>query len=262
MSGFDPSYPSEMPTEIGPGVSISRQNFPGDQHSQIDADLVCSRHVLEHIGDPRSFISTLRDGLRAQSTPVFFEVPNSLYTLRDGGVWDIIYEHHSFFSPSSLARLFWECDFEPVEVEETYDGQFLTIHAMSGRGSAATSGVCPEALERLVEAFSDRYQAKIRSWQEQMNTLDKNKAKAVAWGAGAKTTTFLNLLRPSSIDYVVDMNSRKQGKFMIGTGQQIMAPEYLKDYCPDVVILTNGYYASEVRQTLSGLGLTPELLVA
>ena len=49
---------------------------------------------------------------------------------------------------------------------------------------------------------------------------------------------------------------------MIGTGQQIVAPEYLKDYCPDVVILTNGYYASEVRQTLSGLGLTPELLVA
>ena len=260
--GFDPSYPSELPSEISSAVSIKRENFPSYQHSRIDADLVCSRHVLEHIGDPRGFISTLREGLRAQQTPVFFEVPNSLYTLRDGGIWDIIYEHHSFFSSSSLARLFRECDFEPVEVQETYAGQFLTIHAMTERGSAFPSVVCPEELKRLVEAFSESYQAKMRFWQEQMNALDKRKAKAVCWGAGAKTTTFLNLLRPTSIDYVVDINPRKQGKFMIGTGQQIVAAEYLKDYCPDVVILTNGYYASEVRQTLSGLGLTPELLVA
>ena len=261
-TGFDPSYPAEMPSEIGPTISIKRENFPGYQHSQMDADLVCSRHVLEHIGDPRSFISKLREGLRAQQTPVFFEVPNALYTLRDGGVWDIIYEHHSFFSSSSLARLFWECGFEPVEVEETYAGQFLTIHAKTGRGNAGPSVVCPEALEQLVEVFSQSYQAKLISWQEQMNALDKAKVKAVCWGAGAKTTTFLNLLRPPSIDYVVDMNPRKQGKFMIGTGQEIVAPEFLKDYCPDVVILTNGYYASEVRRTLSGLGLTPELLVA
>jgi SAM-dependent methyltransferase len=259
--GFDPSYPAEMPSEIGPAVSIKRENFPGYRHNQMDADLVCSRHVLEHIGDPRSFISTLRDGLRALQTPVFFEVPNSLYTLRDGGVWDVIYEHHSFFSPSSLARLFWECGFEPVEVEETYAGQFLTIHAMTGRGTGALSIVCPEALNRTVEAFSQNYQAKIGFWKGQLNALDKAKAKAVAWGAGAKTTMFLNLLRPSSIDHVVDVNPRKWGKFMIGTGQQIVAPEFLKDYCPTLVLLTNGYYASEVRQTLSGLGLTPELLV-
>jgi hypothetical protein len=77
-----------------------------------------------------------------------------------------------------------------------------------------------------------------------MNTLDMAKSKAVAWGARAKTTTFLNLLRASSIDYVVDINPRKQGKFTIGTGQQIVAPEFLKDYYPASLLLTNGYYAS------------------
>jgi SAM-dependent methyltransferase len=234
--GFDPSYPSEMPSEVGPAVSINRENFPTYRHSRLDADLVCSRHVLEHIGDPRDFISALRDGLGAQQIPVFFEVPNSLYTLRDGGVWDIIYEHRSFFSPSSLGRLFWECDFEPVEVKETYASQFLTIHAMSGRGNAAPSVACPEALKRLVEAFSESYKGKIAFWQEQMNALDKSTAKAVGWGAGAKTTTFLNLLRPSSIDYVVDINPRKQGKFIVGAGQRIVAPEFLTNYCPDIVI--------------------------
>ena len=71
---------------------------------------------------------------------MFFEVPNSLYTLRDGGIWDLIYEHRSYFSPLSLARIFWGCGFEPLEIQETYGKQFLTIHAVTGRSNGLPPG--------------------------------------------------------------------------------------------------------------------------
>jgi hypothetical protein len=260
--GFDPSYPPELPVEISSAISVYRENFPSATHAGLCADFFCSRHTLEHIGDPRTFLSALRAEIGAQRRPVFFEVPNSLYTLRDGGIWDIIYEHRSYFSPISLARLFWECDFEPAQVEETYASQFLTIHATAQRSTSSPPKLYPGEFERLVGTFRDSYQAKLTFWQYQARALERAKSKVVAWGAGAKTTMFLNLVRPSAIDYVVDINPRKQGNFLIGTGQQIMPPEFLQEYRPDMVILTNHCYSSEVRQTLRTLDVTPELLLA
>jgi hypothetical protein len=260
--GFDPSYPPELPVEVSGAISVYRESFPSGAHTELCADFFCSRHTLEHIGNPRSFLSALRAEIGAQRRPVFFEVPNSLYTLRDGGIWDIIYEHRSYFSPSSLARLFWECDFEPAQVEETYASQFLTIHATAQRGTASPPKLCPGAFDRLAEVFGDCYQAKVTFWQDRAKALERAESKVVAWGAGAKTTMFLNLVRPSALEYVVDINPRKQGNFMIGTGQQIVPPEFLQEYRPDMVVLTNHCYSSEVRQTLSALGVTPELLLA
>ena len=262
--GFDPSCPAALSNEMDgadSNITIERTTFPG-AHTQLTADFYCSRHTLEHIGNPRCFLSLLRKVIEIQNIPVVFEVPNSLYTLRDGGIWDVIYEHRSYFSHASLARLFWECDFEPVESHEAYGGQFLTIHAMTGKRSAAVPSPTTPHLNLLADTFAARYQDKRTHWQEQIRTLHSSYSRPVLWGAGSKATTFLNLLQPPSIDYVVDLNPRKQGKFMVGTGQLIVAPEFLKEYCPDVVIVTNDNYASEIRQSLWSLGLETPLLLA
>ena len=65
-----------------------------------------------------------------------------------------------------------------------------------------------------------------------------------------------------TIDRVVDINPHKQGKFLAGTGQQIVAPEQLRDAPPDVVLLMNPIYRDEVAAQLSDLKRSPQLISA
>ena len=82
------------------------------------------------------------------------------------------------------------------------------------------------------------------------------------WGAGAKAATFLNLLRPIAVDYVVDVNPRKQGKYVVGTGQQIVPPEFLLEYRPDEIICMNPNYLDEIAFRVGTLGLCANLVPA
>ena len=63
------------------------------------------------------------------------------------------------------------------------------------------------------------------------------------------------------VEYVIDVNPRRQGKFLPGTGHEIVAPGFLTTYRPDVVLLSNGLYEVEIKAQLRSLDLTPEVLV-
>ncbi len=81
------------------------------------------------------------------------------------------------------------------------------------------------------------------------------------WGSGSKGVAFLNAIEDSAaIDYVVDIHPFRQQTFMAGTGQQIVAPLFLKDYRPDIVIIMNAIYREEIQQELTQLGLKPILM--
>ena len=62
------------------------------------------------------------------------------------------------------------------------------------------------------------------------------------------------------IEYAVDINPYKRGTFMAGTGQEIVGPEFLRVYKPDVVIAMNPIYRNEIQQDLNKLGVTAELV--
>lgn len=82
------------------------------------------------------------------------------------------------------------------------------------------------------------------------------------WGAGAKGVMFLNLVPGAeSIREVVDMNPRKQGMFVAGTGQMIVAPEVLSDDSPDAVIVLNSAYRAEIAARLQAMGLAEAEIV-
>jgi hypothetical protein len=63
------------------------------------------------------------------------------------------------------------------------------------------------------------------------------------------------------VDYAVDVNPRRSGTFIAGTGQQIVAPEFLAQYRPDVVIVMSPIYLPEIRAQLDRLGVRPQRLV-
>jgi hypothetical protein len=71
---------------------------------------------------------------------------------------------------------------------------------------------------------------------------------------------FLNTIGiTDEIEFVVDINPYRQGKYLPGSGKLIVAPNFLRDYRPDVVVAMNPIYLDEIRKDLNSLGLDPEL---
>jgi hypothetical protein len=90
--------------------------------------------------------------------------------------------------------------------------------------------------------------------------MAQDEQRVVVWGSGSKGITYLNMLpAAASIHYAVDINPRKQGMHITGTGQRIVGPAFLADYNPDAVIVMNPLYIDEIRQTLNELGVTPAM---
>lgn len=260
--GFDKSYEPTPEDDALADVTFV-QDFFTEAYRDYPADMIACRHVLEHIQFPIPFLEGIRKAVAGRTdTTIFFEVPNALYTLRDLGIWDIIYEHVSYFTEHSLVKIFVNNGFDVQRVSEVYGGQFLTIEATLATGQQGTAPQLDSTLaevKQLVEDFGKSYREKVQHWQTQLEQMRAAGKKAVIWGSGSKGVTFLNVL-PSQglIEYAVDINSRKQGKYVAGSAQQIVAPQKLKDYQPDVVLIMNPLYENEIKQSVAELGLSPE----
>lgn len=262
--GFDQSFD---PTRFEPSgdLQVLPQNY-GSRFGNLHADLLCCRHVLEHIANPISFINELKGTLsKNRDAILYFEVPNSLFTLRDLGIWDLIYEHCSYFWSGSLALVFQQCGFEIIRMATTYDEQFLSIDLkLADQTSARQFGLrsLDENLSDVASyasTFAKNYLEKRDHWQRVRKELAQNGRNAVIWGAGSKGVTFLNLTQNGEaderLDFAIDISPRKHGKYIPGTGQKIVPPSELPAINPDTVFLMNAAYESEVGAQLSELGI-------
>nr|MBP9503044.1 hypothetical protein [Promineifilum sp.] len=88
-----------------------------------------------------------------------------------------------------------------------------------------------------------------------------DRPEGCAVGGGSKGVAFLTTLGQTLADIAcaVDINPIKTGTFMAGTGQEIVAPLFLKTYRPDVVIIMNPVYREEISRDLEAMGLSPEI---
>lgn len=259
--GFDRSYSPDQATHAAnPNLRFFSEFF-SDKHADTPADLVCCRHVLEHIDHPIEFLDQIRGIFLGWRNPVvFFEVPNVMYTLRDLGIWDLIYEHCSYFSPASLITAFSNAGFEVLDTIELYHGQFLGIECRLSDANSPDLAREVTLVRHHAETFADRYRAKVETWDSQLRQWEREGRRAVVWGGGSKGVTFLNILKPSAVDAVVDINPRKHGKHVVGTGQRIVPPEALCSDPPDIVIVMNPVYSEEIGKSLAALGLRAEII--
>src|SRR5690606_37470610 len=126
---FDPAFVPERLETSGRQRIEFGQDFYSEKYAHEKADFVCSKMTLEHIWDTGEFIGGVRTAIGNNDSYVFFQVPEVTRILRDCAFEDIYYEHCSYFSPGSLARLFRRTQFNVLTVSTEYDGQYLTIEA-------------------------------------------------------------------------------------------------------------------------------------
>jgi SAM-dependent methyltransferase len=264
--GFDPAYSDYRLESAAKDRITFIKDFYSEKYAHFQGDFVCCKMTLEHIPDTAEFVSTVRRSIGNHSdTIVFFQVPSVSRILREYAFWDIYYEHCSYFSPWSLAYLFQKCGFEVLRVAEEYDDQYLMIEARPGDYRDDSFSGEPDGsdtvLQKEVATFSENYPHKLNQWRRIIEEYREREQKVVIWGSGSKGVAFLTTLQiKDEISCVVDINPRKHGTFMAGTGHRIVAPDFLRELRPDLVIVMNPVYRQEIQRDLNRMDLHPQLV--
>ena len=262
--GFDPAYLENRISSPALDRIEFRKEFFSPRHADLDADAIVCKMTLEHIPQVREFVSMIRETLGQRSPLVFFQVPDVTRILEERAFWDLYDEHCSYFSPVSLGHLFASCSFDVLDMKTDYAGQYLLIEAKPGCSKPAPYGEETEqvkALGRKVNEFAAEIGEHIVAWKWFLQAEADAGRRTALWGGGSKGVAFLTTLGVShQVPCVVDINPHKHETHMAGTGQEIVAPEFLKEYRPHTVIIMNPVYRSEIGSWLTSAGLTSELL--
>jgi hypothetical protein len=264
--GFDPGYPGAEGGNEGtcPAVHIIADEY-SPRYAGQHADLLCCRHLLDHIATPREFLSGLRPIMAGREHAIaYFEVPNCWDIFLGPYPWLIIYEHCLYFTCHSLSQLFAECGYSVQRSGTGYGDTFAFVEArLAGQPRDGRGPAVPDlaGLPSAIEKFPARYASVLESWHSRLRALMNERQRVVLWGAGARSVGFTSAVGAADqIRFVVDLNPRKWGHYLSGTGQEIVPPEFLRDYSPNVVIIMNRIYRNEIESSVRDMGLSPEFL--
>ena len=263
--GFDPGYHPERTRSPAAGRMRFVRDLYGPQYANVSADYVSCRHTLEHIGPVHEFMQLIRRTIGdRQHVGVFFELPDMERVLRDCAFWDIYYEHCTYFTRGSLARLFRATGFDVTSLYKVYDDQYVVLNARPAPGPTAATLPEEDDLEEishLVEQFRQRVGRRVGELAESARTWRAQGKRVAIWGSGSKCVALLSALGADATpDAIVDVNPHKHGKFLAGSGYEISSPASLETLRPDVVLIMNAIYTDEIRADLAHRGLHPELV--
>jgi len=265
--GVDPTVPNEGSEKRERGTIRFIRDYFTDNYTDIECDLICCLSVFEDIANPIEFVRRVRRiAERRQRVPVYFEIFNGFRALERRETWSVLYEQCNYFSLDTLPDVFRRCGFEILDTGTCYQGdQYLYVEAMANDRppgdfpAESRSGRLPE----MITEFAGHHQSSLAGWNEQFDAFARLGKRVVVWGTGGKGISFLNAVDTCDlVEYVVDINPDRQGKYIPGSAQKVVDPNFLTDYRPDVVILTNVLYEREIKQQVKELGLTCEFLVA
>jgi len=260
--GIDPSQTAgRVPLDAGLGLRFILEPY-GEPHHALEVHGIVCRHTLEHLPAVRDYTRSTSAHLANQTDAwTFIEVPDTERILTEGAFWDVYFEHCSYFAKPSLERLFRSNGFDIERLDKVYGDQYLHLLARPCAGPATAT--CEYEVAPLLEAadhFRERLEAELARWHAWLQA--SGPGQVALWGSGSKATAFLTTVGSfDRVACVVDINPDKHGKFVAGSGHEIVAPERLVDVAPEKVLIMNPIYRREIGEQLSALGVSAEIEV-
>jgi SAM-dependent methyltransferase len=213
------------------------------------ADLILGNNVLAHVPDIDDFVAGLREALAPAGT-VTVEFPHLLKLVQEAQFDTIYHEHFSYLSLRTVQRIF------AAQGLTVWDVEKLPTHGGSLRVWAQHAAHRRPVEARVAALLAEEDAAGMRSGEFYVGlqaradrikhdlleflVAQKRAGRAVAaYGAAAKGCTLLNYagVRPDLLPFVVDASPHKQGRFLPGSRIPVLAPEALREHCPDFVLI-------------------------
>lgn len=228
------------------------------------ADLIAGNNVLAQVPDLNDFVAGLKILLKPQGV-ITIEFPHLMRLMEENQFDTIYHEHFSYFSLITAEKIFAGHGMTLFDVEElpTHGGS-LRIY---GRHADDTSKPITDRLialhEREIAAgftdmscyanFAEQVKETKRKLLEFLIQAKRDGKTVVGYGAPGKGNTLLNYcgIRTDFIDFTVDRNPYKQGKFLPGTRIPIFHPDRIAEVQPDYVFILPWNFKDEIMKQMA-----------
>lgn len=214
------------------------------------ADLIVGNNVLAHVPDLNGFVAGLKILLKPGGV-ITMEFPHLLRLMEENQFDTIYHEHFSYLSIIAVSQVFAEHGLALFDIEElpTHGGSLRIFAKHDDDSDRAPTGRVEEILQMEKAAKLDDLSA-YAAFEEQVKEtkrgilsflIEARRAgkTVVAYGAPGKGNTLLNYcgIRDDFLDYAVDRNPYKHGKFTPGTHIPIFPPERIEQTKPDYIFI-------------------------
>jgi SAM-dependent methyltransferase len=230
----------------------------------IEADLILGNNVMAQVPNLNSFVAGIRILLKPEGVCTI-EFPHLLKTMAENQFDQIYHEHFSYFSALAVERIVAAHGLRLFDVEElwTHGGSLRIYLCHAGNAARPTEAAVPALIARERAAGLHRLET-YAAFVEQVRATKRNllgflidakaHGKSVAgYGAPGKGNTLLNYcgIRTDFLDYTVDRNPYKHGKYLPGTHIPIFAPEKIAETKPDYVLILPWNLREEIMTQLA-----------
>ena len=228
------------------------------------SDLIIGNNVLAHVPNLNDFVKGLKILLKSTGI-ITLEFPHILQLIEKNQFDTIYHEHFSYLSLNTVKQIFEFHNIIIFDVEEipTHGGSLRIYAKHKINKNFEIKNSVNNLLEKEKEfgllnlsfylEFSRKVELVKKELIEFFNNTKQNGKKIVCYGAAAKGNTLLNYcgIGKENIEYVVDINSYKQGLYLPGSHLHIKKPEEIKKDKPDFILILPWNIKEEIMKDIS-----------
>lgn len=220
--GYDPVYNGQY----GMSDFINKSYFK--QKSEEFFDIIILRHVLEGLLNFDDVLNTIT-GAMSKNTHLFIETPNLDYIFKNNDISLMYHEVARYYSFRAIHRLLRKYNLDIQQVMLLFNGNNIGVFAS--------------------KYMADSVQHDINIKIKKLKKIVSQYRKVVIWGISGRAISLLthNCWDAKKVQYGIDIDPDKQGKYIPVTSQLIISPEQAVSFEPDLIIVANANYFEEIR---------------
>ncbi|MGH9885515.1 MAG: class I SAM-dependent methyltransferase, partial [bacterium] len=151
--GIEPGFVRDTSSDDD-RVKVIRDRFSSKKAATTNFAMISCRHVLSEVHEPKNLLVAIRKGIRNPACVVYLEVPNAAHTFERKLVWNLVYEHRSWFLPEGLTNLCQVAGLQVRDVRACWRKEYLSMIAVRAASKASRAGrgrrsFAPGSLESL-----------------------------------------------------------------------------------------------------------------
>jgi C-methyltransferase C-terminal domain/Putative zinc binding domain/Methyltransferase domain len=226
------------------------------------ADLVVGNNVLAQVPDLNDFVAGVAV-LLAPNGLATFEFPHLERLLAEHQYDTIYHEHFSYFSLGTIVEVFRAHGLAVTDVDElSTHGGSLRVYAQHHSAAVTPTASVTRVLQREATAglrsletyarFAEGVKESKRRLLELLCRIRREGKHVVGYGAPGKGNTLLNYcgIRTDLLDYLVDRNPYKHGRYTPGTHIPIHPTEQIAETRPDYIVVLPWNLLDEISSQL------------